>query len=442
LHKNYVPEGPAQFEFCASWNWVYLLGMYVSWCTALQAGRSWVRFPVVVLDVLLTYSFRPHYDPGVDSASTRSEYQEYFLGSKDGQCVGLTILPNSRANCFEIWEPQSSGNLRACPDLYRDWFVLHMYIKGSAGETRNSNIIGRNMTSPPLLLSPSSIRLTTFATFRYHSRKEKFVAHFFDVLNIAYDWNCVILNCTSRGRYSRYSPAARPNRCHQHLWSYNFLFPWTHTHTHTRARTHNPHRDTNDTHKRNTHTHTNTSPCFRFNSWFNSNHLCAEPLSPYVGMISHSRQTSPFNLAIAVRPVFMLKPVIKYNAPGCASSAVQGKSTGDLATLCLLTCHAQRLFSSDAYSLTCPCSSDATSAIALRVINVRKPPQYNKVQTKSRRFSELSALWLNRESLVISLFEDQNNFRSCALSGATVWCHALEKCYGNKFIFAVVFGAA
>ena len=30
----------------------------------------------------LTYSFRPHCGPGVDSASNRNEYQEYFLGGK------------------------------------------------------------------------------------------------------------------------------------------------------------------------------------------------------------------------------------------------------------------------------------------------------------------------------------------------------------------------
>jgi hypothetical protein len=28
----------------------------------------------------LTQSFRPRYDPGVDSASKKNEYQEYFLG--------------------------------------------------------------------------------------------------------------------------------------------------------------------------------------------------------------------------------------------------------------------------------------------------------------------------------------------------------------------------
>ena len=27
-------------------------------------------------------SYRPHYGPGVDSASNRNEYQEYFLGVK------------------------------------------------------------------------------------------------------------------------------------------------------------------------------------------------------------------------------------------------------------------------------------------------------------------------------------------------------------------------
>ena len=35
-------------------------------------------------------SFRSHYGPGVDSASNRNEYQEYFLGSKGGRCVRLT----------------------------------------------------------------------------------------------------------------------------------------------------------------------------------------------------------------------------------------------------------------------------------------------------------------------------------------------------------------
>ena len=65
------------------------------------------------LSFSLTQSFRPHYGPEVDSASNRNEYQEYFLGGKDGRCVGLTTLPLSCAECLEIWEPQVSGTLRA-----------------------------------------------------------------------------------------------------------------------------------------------------------------------------------------------------------------------------------------------------------------------------------------------------------------------------------------
>jgi len=36
---------------------------------------------------------------------------------KGGQCVGLTTLPPSYADCLEIWEPQPPGTLRGCPDL-------------------------------------------------------------------------------------------------------------------------------------------------------------------------------------------------------------------------------------------------------------------------------------------------------------------------------------
>jgi hypothetical protein len=59
-------------------------------------------------------SFRSHYGPGVDRASNRNEYQEYFLGGKGGRCVRLTTLPPSCADCIDIWEPQTPGTLRAC----------------------------------------------------------------------------------------------------------------------------------------------------------------------------------------------------------------------------------------------------------------------------------------------------------------------------------------
>jgi len=49
----------------------------------LQIGRSLVRSPLVSLEFFIDIkSFRSHYGPGVDSASNKNEYQEYFLWVK------------------------------------------------------------------------------------------------------------------------------------------------------------------------------------------------------------------------------------------------------------------------------------------------------------------------------------------------------------------------
>ena len=49
----------------------------------LQIGRTLVRSQLVSVDFFIDIkSFRSHYGPGVDSASNRNEYQEYFLGVK------------------------------------------------------------------------------------------------------------------------------------------------------------------------------------------------------------------------------------------------------------------------------------------------------------------------------------------------------------------------
>jgi len=57
-------------------------GGTVGWGTALQAGSSRVRFPMVSLEFFMDKSFRPHNGPGVDSASNRNKYQNYFLWLK------------------------------------------------------------------------------------------------------------------------------------------------------------------------------------------------------------------------------------------------------------------------------------------------------------------------------------------------------------------------
>jgi len=47
--------------------------------------------------------FRSHYGPGVDSASNRNDYQEYFMGVKAaGAYDNLTTI---LCRCHKIWEP-------------------------------------------------------------------------------------------------------------------------------------------------------------------------------------------------------------------------------------------------------------------------------------------------------------------------------------------------
>ena len=59
-------------------------------------------------------------------ASNRSEYQDYFLGGKGGQCVGLTILPPSHAGSLEIWGPQPAGTLLGLSVPVHDLFYFFL----------------------------------------------------------------------------------------------------------------------------------------------------------------------------------------------------------------------------------------------------------------------------------------------------------------------------
>jgi hypothetical protein len=85
----------------------------------------------------LTQSFPSYYGPGVDSASKRNEYQEYFLGGKGGQCLRLTTLPHSCADCLEILKPQPPGTLRpgqASNGIALPLLSMYVYIpKGRSG---------------------------------------------------------------------------------------------------------------------------------------------------------------------------------------------------------------------------------------------------------------------------------------------------------------------
>jgi len=65
----------------------------------------------------LTQSFRPHYGPGVDPASNRNEYQEYFLGVRaagayDWKPYHLHVLTALKSGSLNFLEP--SGPAQAC----------------------------------------------------------------------------------------------------------------------------------------------------------------------------------------------------------------------------------------------------------------------------------------------------------------------------------------
>ena len=75
--------------------------------------RSWLRHSVTRRKIAgsifrSTWSFRPHYGPGIDSASNRNEEKEYLLWGKGGQHVGITTLPTSCADRREILEASTS----------------------------------------------------------------------------------------------------------------------------------------------------------------------------------------------------------------------------------------------------------------------------------------------------------------------------------------------
>jgi hypothetical protein len=89
----------------------------------------------------LTQYFRLRYGRGVDSASNRNEYQEYFLGGKGGRCVGLKTLPPSCADCLEIWEPDS-WNTQGLPRPVMGFLDLYILVL----KTTRYNSVAAGMT--------------------------------------------------------------------------------------------------------------------------------------------------------------------------------------------------------------------------------------------------------------------------------------------------------
>jgi hypothetical protein len=97
---------------------IHLTEIYNKHCEARCWWRSWSRHCASSRKVAGSIpdgfigNFHCHYNE-FKTASNRTEYQEYLLGSKGGWSLGLTILSLSCAEYYEIWKPQTPGTLRA-----------------------------------------------------------------------------------------------------------------------------------------------------------------------------------------------------------------------------------------------------------------------------------------------------------------------------------------
>jgi len=104
-----------------------------SWVRDCATSRK-VAGPIPDGVTEIFHSFRPHYGPGVDSASNRNEYPEYFMKGKGGLSWNLeasSLLEHSRpvqacnsitlpfAKCFSWLFQASSGSLRNAPEESR-----------------------------------------------------------------------------------------------------------------------------------------------------------------------------------------------------------------------------------------------------------------------------------------------------------------------------------
>jgi hypothetical protein len=87
--------------------------------TALQGGRSRVRFSIMSLEFFIDIIFRPHFGPGVTQCGTEVTKRNIPWGSRTDN------LTTFMCRLSEIWDPQPQGTLR---DRYCFTFYLFIYI--------------------------------------------------------------------------------------------------------------------------------------------------------------------------------------------------------------------------------------------------------------------------------------------------------------------------
>jgi len=81
----------------------------------------------------LTKSFLPHYGPGIESASNRNEYQEYFLGVNAAGAWGRQPYHIHVPTVLKSGGPQTPGTIWVCPGLQWDGCTFILQAVGNNG---------------------------------------------------------------------------------------------------------------------------------------------------------------------------------------------------------------------------------------------------------------------------------------------------------------------
>jgi len=108
----------------------------------------------VIRNFSLTQSFRPHYNPRVDSASNRNEYQEYFVGGEvkaagayGWQPYHLHVPIVLKSGSLNLLEP--SGLVQACNGIALP--LPFCFRRAVPNEKENAWCGGRVVTAPQTL---------------------------------------------------------------------------------------------------------------------------------------------------------------------------------------------------------------------------------------------------------------------------------------------------
>jgi len=111
--------------------WQLFFGADV-WDTALQVGRSRVRFRWCHWNILLQY-FRLHCDPGVGLTSDRNEYQQYFLWVRADKLTTSMFRMSWNLGAATCWKPQ--GQSRPVMGLLYLLLITYSAIEGFDNDT-------------------------------------------------------------------------------------------------------------------------------------------------------------------------------------------------------------------------------------------------------------------------------------------------------------------